>query len=185
MFFKDHIQKLNGASAPVKCVIFNGIVIFGIVIVILLDEESFKRLVNIGPSDDFYVMGILPINTWLRYLSLILSIFIMKASVNMGDEIGWSPIKMQLCNPESNVIIGYSESDLYTLIYTLMFEKIFIKFILTLIMISRLDIGIICVLADLTSKKLSYDHLISKKQIRETILDEPQIAPSKTEEIYS
>lgn len=174
MYLKKNFERIATSSAPFKCVLFNGIVILGILSVILIDEDAFKHIVNFGPSDDFYIMGILAINTWARYIGLALAIFIMKASVNMGDEIGWSPLKMQICNPDSNIIIGYSVFELFSLTYALMFEKIFIKFILTLVMISRLDIGGICVIAEVVSKKFSYDHLISKKQILKTSFQEEE-----------
>lgn len=166
---RESYVKLIDADASIKCVVFNYIVILAIIVVILLDEQSFKRIVNFGPSDDFYIMGILVINTWARYNALLLSILTMKASAIMGDEIGWSPLKMQICNPDSNIITGYSSAQLYRLTYSLVFQKIFIKFVLTLIMISRLDIGVFCVITEILFKKFSYDHLISKKQIHETI----------------
>ncbi len=157
------VNRINGITIEYLCIAFGWLVLSSFLFLFIFDEDAFKRWMEFGPQDDFLLLGTFLINTWLRYFALFLVIIILRTAVVVLDEIAWPAVKFSVYDPKVTEIFQYTKDELTKITKTIIFQKKTIKFLLTMIMISRFDVGLMLVFVDLFITNFTVDFLINKK----------------------
>lgn len=121
-------------------ILVNIFVLF-IVSTILCFMSTTSSYWNIGPSDTLIVIAVL-IDTWTKYLGLLVVITIVNITKIISKDIRTSSLEFILYNPDKTYISNMSRKDFQT-IANLMFMIMFIQEVFSiLIVISQFDIAI-------------------------------------------
>lgn len=157
----QYLKHMNQRTKIIACLIGN-FFIFCIVTSFCLIKGESSKYYFFGPSDDLVIVSI-KINTWTRYILLLLIITIMDAFKVIVEEIGMPILDFSIYNPDKKVIIEFGKVELQ--IYgNLMFLFSSLRNVFSiLIIVSQIDISIFSVIVDNVTTIFTIRLLLNEK----------------------
>ncbi len=144
------------------CVILNWIELLPTLIFLI----SFSEILEIGPSEKLFVLGI-KINTWGKYISLIFLSSLNKSLDVFIHNLGGQNIKFLIYDPNLTTIYGFSKPQLHTLSNVFAISKSLNLVFRFSIIVSRVDVAIFSFLTGNFVDNLLTGYLLSKKEFFE------------------
>ena len=126
------------------CVIGNMTILLFVFILAYLFKDNSKYW-NIGPNDDLYIVSV-KVNSNIKYLFLMLVIFIVNSSKTIIDSIGFSITNFNTYNPDKKIIKDFSKNELQVSTNMMSLTRNMREIFLMMASISQIDIAIYSVL---------------------------------------
>lgn len=151
------------ATRTKLCLLFNFIGLLGI-ICFVLGTADLSDLFKFGPSDDLTIMSI-KINTWYKYIALLVVICVIKILEVIVNDIGSPNLGFSIYDPTETIVYGFNRMELQLLANGMWLVNSLSFVFKTMIIVSRTDVALVSVVSgEFASAFVIYYLLSNKKQ---------------------
>lgn len=156
------------------CIIGQVLLLISVIVptVLFATESTYYRF---GPSENLIIISI-KINTWRRYIILMVYILIFRIAKVFINELGMPVLTFNIYNPNQKRIEGFTRMELQVLA-NVMFTLNAVRYALTLqLSILQMDIAIVSgVFDELAAIPTIYILLKDKEFVREKVVEEEDV----------
>jgi len=143
------------------CLIVNFLGLCGIVVFIFTTADLHK-LFTFGPTDDLTIMSI-KIDTWGKYIGLLVVICIIKVLEVAVNDIGSPNLGFSIYDPTETVVYGFTRTELQILANGMWMVNSLGYVFKTMIIVSRTDVALISVISGEIASAATIYYLLSLK----------------------
>lgn len=153
---------MNKLSRVGLCLLINTITLLCVFVFLIVFNEN-NSLWQFGPSDSLNVLSI-KIDTWTKYILLIVLICLIKASEVAVNDIGTPDLGFSIFDPSETTIYGFTKNNLQFLSNSMFLVNALGNIFKTIVIISRFDIAIISVVSAEITSIFTIRYLLNKKK---------------------
>ena len=139
------------------CVVSNCISLIPVIFFVLIYSE-----LKFGPDESLNIIGI-KINDWTKYIGIVVVNSILKVIDVFINDIGSPNLAFSIFNPSQTIVYGFTKNQLQILANLMWFSNSFSSIFRTMIMVSRIDISIICMLFQELASVFTIRYLLNNK----------------------
>lgn len=143
------------------CLLINFIGLCAIILFIF-STSDLAELFRFGPSDDLTIMSV-KMNTWEKYVGLVVVICIIKVLEVGVNDIGSPNLGFSIYDPTETVVYGFDRMELQLLANGMWMVNSLGMVFKTMIIVSRTDIALISVISGELASAVTIYYLLGKK----------------------
>jgi hypothetical protein len=143
------------------CLLINFIGLVGIIIFVYTAADL-TELFRFGPSNDLTIMSV-QINTWGKYIGLVVIICIVKILEVGVNDIGGPNLGFSIYDPTETVVYGFGRMELQLLANGMWMVNSLGYVFKTMIIVSRIDVALISVVTGELASAATIYYLLNKK----------------------
>jgi len=149
------------ATRTKLCLLINVIGLVGIVIYVLVTADL-AELFKFGPDSELKIMSVY-INTWSKYIGLVVVISIIKILEVGVNDIGSPNLGFSIYDPTETVVYGFGRTELQLLANGMWMVNSLGYIFKTMIIVSRPDVALISVFSGEIASAATIYYLLGKK----------------------
>jgi hypothetical protein len=145
------------------CVIANFVLLIILTTLLSIFNTQKGKYCKFGPSDDLILIGV-EINSWSRYIVLLLFITFMKSTKCVIDEIAHPIIGFNIYNPDKKVIKDFTKIELQIYGNSMYLIDNIRKVFMIMLAISQIDIALWSVVVSEITSIFTIRMLLNEKK---------------------
>jgi len=145
------------------CLIGNVITMILVLIFVCIFRDDSSKYFRFGPNEDLIVISIL-INTWNKWVGLILFIGIIKSCDVLVNELGSPILGFRIYNPDKKVIDDFTKNELNFLANAMWFTNSFRSVLMVVVNITQFDIALSGMIMSEIISIFTVRHLLNTKK---------------------
>jgi hypothetical protein len=146
----------------VRCLLVNTITLLCIFLFLTIFNDD-SSLWQFGPSISLKILSI-AIDTWLKYILLIVLICSVKASEIIVNDLGTPDLGFSIYNPSERTIYGFTKNNLQFLSNSMFLVNSLGNIFKTIVLVSRFDVAVISVISAEITSIFTIRYLLNKKK---------------------
>jgi hypothetical protein len=134
-----------------------------VLIFVCIFRDDSSKYFRFGPNEDLIVISIL-INTWNKWVGLILFIGIIKSCDVLVNELGSPILGFRIYNPDKKVIDDFTKNELNFLANAMWFTNSFRSVLMVVVNITQFDIALSGMIMSEIISIFTVRHLLNTKK---------------------
>ena len=147
------------------CLISNALLLLFVISLVIVFRDDKSKYLRWGPQDDLIIVSV-AVNTYIRYMCLLVVITIIKVSDVLIGEIANPIIGFNIYNPDKKVITDFNKNELQFYCNSMYLIDAIKRVLLILVNISQIDIALWGVFVSETASIFTIRMLFNEKEFK-------------------